>query len=690
MSTDHSFLCRQSEIALDNLLSPLFAWGDRKKLTREPLRSLDRQHGLYDGRAPDGWLGQAQGVLACLAVMNLPVHRLAFIKAMAAQVPDREGQVLQLWKRHPWFMAAVRVKSRGEANRVTLELIGSPLATWPAQEPWGNLDVWSATLHRLVLRPEQVILVTLWRGLAAWHTYGPIVSLESLGTPDLEYLASCAGIPPQRKVPALAKGLPVFQGSLAQQMTTHPIPFLLLLLWSNVPEVRCPAGTVRHLLEVYRLPPGVTANQKSFWDPLLAPIDPAYDWTASGEVIALDVQDQSPWNNPSLVMNPREGLAFLEATTPQGLERGRQIMSRGGFQQLERTIDVHQSTMFIAQEIFAFPTLRDAWADMVRPTGGEAPEQSDEVQAMNKVMEALANAHNKGLPLDLQAIARQCQVPLAMVEQLYPQIRHLFPAPHMAANPNLPPPEAIHQLHDPTLPQAPGYLCCLPAGDLPAEVAATPVMALWKLLISQAALEGGLIPITPAGYLKPVVLQGIWQQLDQLVPPYRPEVPPKKQIDWPWLDVWVSMFKHHNLFRVDATGFRLSGQAKDLVSDDRAAWRCFLELSLYQRPPQTYAHGISLMPGAVNTINCMLYALRRQAMANAGQPVSFDFLGDIWLDLQPESIQAQLRLDPHSALLGHLQASLALGHYSLASLGLAHAIEGGLQVTPLFFQVFTS
>ncbi|MDA3949611.1 MAG: hypothetical protein PF508_10315, partial [Spirochaeta sp.] len=244
--------CKRSAARTDDIVPALVTYADRKRLLTGVLPELEALDGEYAGseRLPREWKENAATMLALLPVVTVPRRVAGAVRSTGDHLTKSNLDLMRVWRRVPWAFVAFETVETAEHDIVLISPIGPPPAGWPSDLFWKRLPVFSPRLADLARTGFRSGLVLVFWDGTVFHTYGMILTFHGFDGKDLQFFASSVD-----DADAAGEGIPFLAGvvpgggdgahggetadtaqlPVSDIIRNHPLPFLRLFEWQNVP-----------------------------------------------------------------------------------------------------------------------------------------------------------------------------------------------------------------------------------------------------------------------------------------------------------------------------------------------------------------------------------------------------------------------------------------------------------------------
>ncbi len=555
--------CMRTDRCFNDLLSPAFAYADRKKLTILPFRRFSSLNDRWI-EYPEGWQGQVLGMLAGQALFGSAKKTAAFLRSARDELSPLQIELVKEWGEYPWFFSAFTVREDAGDNFLIISPVGDPPAYSPYYDMWDEIPIYSRTITRLYRQGKTLFISQLWKGKGVFHTYGAILPFTALTPDDIRsftHMVSLNG--DTREMPLI--GINESGNEVSDTIAAQPLEYLQLLPLTEVPDFHGPGGRrMESCASVLPLPEGFDG-----------------EFEEHGEGGRLILEEEGPLSSTSLYLSKPEGLLFLFSWTREGYDRGRTMLLPDLAFPEEPDKQIFVGLEVQADSILDTRERLHALMSLFELASGDNPPDEDEENAIgdiNMIMSRLQNNHNNGIFEDDEAIAEELDVDPETVRDLREHLEAAFK--RMEAASGHPPadrfglsPKAFMNLTSVALPEAEGFLALRSPEDLSEALTArglaedtllkeAPAVRLAAFLLDLAAGPQGLAA-TASGYVSPKVIKLVLQE--EIFPSHGSA--PAREIDWrPFMDI-RKILERSSLLRLEGKSFRAAGKARKLADN---------------------------------------------------------------------------------------------------------------------------
>ncbi len=668
-------LCMQSDRYLNEILTPAFAYADRKKLTMLPFRRFARLNDRWL-EYPEGWEGQVLGMLACQALFGSGKRTSAFLRSARDELTPSQIELVKEWREYPWFFCAFTVKEDAGDNLLIISPAGDPPAYSSYHDMWDEIPVYSRTITNLHRQGKTLFISQLWKGKGVFHTYGAILPFNALTADDIcsfTHMVSLNG--EKREMPLV--GINKSGNEVSDTMAAQPLEYLQLLSLTEAPDLRGPGGQrMESCASVLPLPEGFDR-----------------EFEENGEGGRLILAEEGAISSTSLYLSKSDGLLFLFSWTRAGYDRGRAMLlpdlsfpeepDKQVFVGLEAAAD---SILDTRERLHALMSLFEL------STEDEAPGD------INTIMSRLQDNHNNGILEDDEAIAAELDVDPEMVKELRVQLGAVFErmeasSGHPSADRFGLSPKAYLNLTAVALPDAPGFLALRsPAGlneALTAQGLAedtlrkeAPAVRLAAFLLDLAAGPQG-VAATKSGYVSPKVIKTALQE--NIFP--SPGSVPAREVDWlRFMDI-RKLLEGSSLLRLEGNSFRAAGKARKLAGDPVQLYS-FIIREFFLSCDWTDSRYLPF-PFIRPYAGFLLYALRKLSLEKSGPWVPMGELNKKVMAAMPpsgdsEMLEQYIDMAVSGSFMGSFAIPLGLVEVKSGTYGTVKAARP----SPLFHLIF--
>ena len=647
--------CKRAVRKLDDLIPAIFAYGDRKRLIRRPFEEYQRLDDEWE-RFPEQWEDSVLGMLAADAVCGRPDRCAAFVRSIRDEFSNAELAIAREWRRTPWFWCCFRVVEEVDRSLVLAEPLGAAPRHWPEEREWNELLIYSPTVADNVNRGMSHFLCQLVCFESAFHTYGVILPFRSFDGVDLfafaDYVEACSDQDAGRR--RTLAGIPDSSLCLSDIIADHPLSFLRLFLFAEVPAITGRRGVWRRNASVSALPEGDSVMDPGYWSEVIASTGHHVHSTSFVEgSVALFLDGGSPMYDPSVYLSFSERRIFLYAMHDDAYREGREALLPaiampedsqgrcsmgiltaahailGDIDQLDRLLAVHEPA---AEEADAD---RDD-ADETRPLPSR-----EEAEA---IIERLTYNHNEGIEESNDEVAKAVGVDPGIVAQLRDSLSSILSkntaGPREADRMGLSP-KAFHALTSRPVPAAEGALVLRTTHEFAAFEAAvresifsTPIMRFHRWLLDEVA-GGKSIPATKAGFVKPsVVFQAIDAGVvespaararevlglsadaeDERVEGMAEILKPKREEEARQFHRWRLLLETAKYIGLTGSRFEVTTAGRKSLADPVSAYRYLMETTFSRYSWQELSH-FEVVPRLREQAGVLFYALHRLCGGN--------------------------------------------------------------------------
>lgn len=408
------------------IIGPLFAYAERKRLTQRPFREYhDRAETWED--FPEGWEEMVLGMLAGYAAAGSRKHAAAFCRSQAEQLSHGAAAIAREWRSVPWTHVFLSGMESIGGDLVRAVPLGTRPASWAADAPaWDELLIYSPSLARGAESGASHAFALLWWSGKFFGTYGVVIPFASFDTDDLLFFA--AALLARGSIPAINdEAAPV-----SDHLARHALDALTLFRWQNVPHARGREGDWTRLASVIEMPaddPEISqhAVEEAFWHgvveraggtiPSIATIDGA---------LVVQFGADRPMYEPTLYVVPSQRVAYLSAMNRTAWDRGRAILADVLPFPEQPQSRVSMSMYAISREILDY---RDEPSRLQSILDERAPDNEDEspfTDTLNAVFGRLSTNYNEGRVESDEQIAEALGVPSETVAQLRAELERIL------------------------------------------------------------------------------------------------------------------------------------------------------------------------------------------------------------------------------------------------------------------------
>lgn len=654
---------KQAASTLDRLIQLAFAYDRRKGLSQTWFRRLDRWKDIIK-EVPATWEDVARGSLAALAVWGPGPAAAGFVRAEGDRLPDDELSLARRWRSVPWMMMAFHIIKPLGPGFLQVRPWGSQPAFWPADQPWGDLELYSPNLSTRQETRNHAVVALVWNSPAGWHTWGPILAFPGWGEKDFGYLMSVAREAEKHLPPTPLRGTTPPHFSLTAALTQHAAAAQVLFRWSETPVFEGPLGPVRNLVAFASFE-GVPLDEVTWWEKrarargervgVFNTVEGAVE-VYLGEGAAL----RDPWYTVSL----KDKRIYLGATGEEAYQRGVRFFTGVVDFPDDPIIDTVAAIRLVGDTLWPEP--KDQYAllsEQFQKMADEevlSPERQKALDSLQTIAKRLIDNHNEGIAETVSETALALGVPLDEVEDvahsLQAVLRRQGPQRSLEV-----PPRVLEQLALSRFPRAEGALV---PRDLPVDqvlLEAAPVIQVLRWFASEAALGGGRVPATSSGYLDPKKLTSAKSGLGHLDPSLYSPSYPRREGDWPWFLRHRKVLELAGLISLDKRGFLLTDRARTLLDQPKELYDHLLMVGLFSAQWGSTEENVLKLQASIRSFHgLLLYALGvlSQKEKNKEKWTKSPKLARVWLDYLGKETNASLEILAESGVNGLLVRGL--------------------------------
>ena len=522
--------CKRAVHRLDDLIPAIFAYGQRKRLTKRPFQEYHRLDEEWE-RFPEQWEDNALGMLAAHAVCGRPDRCAAFVRSIGDQFSNADLAIAREWRRTPWFWCCFTILEEIDRSLVRAKPIGEPPRHWPETREWNDLVIYSPTVFDNANRGISNFLCQLVYVEGAFHTYGVILPFSSFDIADLlafaDYVDASfeSGAGRRRTLVGISDPAKPVSDIIAD----HPLSFLRLFSYAEIPTMTGRRGPWRRNASVAALPEGETVREPRYWSDAIASTGhDVHSTSFTEDSAALFLGGGSPMYDPSIYLSFSERRVILYAMNDDGYRDGREALLPVVAMPKDPQVHCSMAIWTAAQAILSNVDELDQLLARHEPAEqgidddiedaevtGPLPTQ-EEAEA---ITERLFYNHNEGIEESIEEVAEAVGVDPEIVVRLRDSFSSILsnatagdrPADRLGLSP-----KAFHDLTSRPIPAAEGALVLRTTHEFAAletevlkSISSTPIMRFHHWLLDELA-GGKSIPATQAGYVKPsVVFQAI-------------------------------------------------------------------------------------------------------------------------------------------------------------------------------------
>jgi hypothetical protein len=522
--------CKRAVRKLDDLIPAIYAYGQRKRLIKRPFEEYHRLDEEW-GRFPEQWEDSVLGMLAADAVCGRPDRCAAFVRSIRDQFTNTDLAIAREWRRTPWFWCCFTVVEEVDRSLLLVEPLGAAPSHWPEEREWDELLIYSPTVSENANRGTSHFLCQLVYVESAFHTYGAILPFRSFDDVDLLAFADYVDASTEqdaRRRRTLA-GIPDPALCVSDIIADHPLSFLRLFSFAEVPTMTGRRGPWRRNASVAVLPEGEAVMEPGYWSDVIASTGHhVHSVSFIEDSAALYLDGGSPMYNPSVYLSFPERRIFLYAMHDDGYREGREALLPVVAMPEDPQGSCSMGALTAAHTILADIDELDRLLAIHAPVGEDEdtdPDNADETgplpsqEEAEGIIERLLYNHNEGIEESNDEVAEAVGVDPVIVARLrdsFPSILAKGTAGDGEADRMGLSPKAFHELTSRPIPSAEGALVLRTAHEFTAleeevreSIFSTPIMRFHRWLLDEMA-GGESIPATKAGYVKPsVVFQAI-------------------------------------------------------------------------------------------------------------------------------------------------------------------------------------
>ncbi len=566
---------RSASRLLDRITPHGFEYALRKRLDRDLLRQFDASS--LTGQEEDHQ-DLIKGMLIGGRVFGSVKQCGAFIRSRGDDLSEDALALARMWRRSPWlYMVADITSQKDESGFFSLSALGGKPAALSEEASWPDFTLYSPALRSVHAQGYTRILALFWNAGDHWQTYGPMIPLPHFrGEGELNFFSAAASSGHKKPI-FIHGGLPE-RPSLSETIAENPLPWLSLMEISGMPRIANPRFTI-----------GMFASYEKSAEALgdVEEIERAAETIAgileaSGYMAELRYLDDNPRLAPAAYIDIELPHRNGDMSAMYLHKKGFFIktIARESYDELVSALDGHISlptepmrsldfTVYL-ETIRRFPELdsldmltREFDAQIQEPDfeddEGNVPEINMSLDTLNAVVGELLDARNNGREADYQEIQKKTGTTTDDINQAMALMERSLEGMGLDEGPgpfDLPP-AAVHSLTTEPLFEAEGMLSLSALGELEESVfAEVPVIRLYTALV-RLAENGGFIPCTPAGYIKPQIVKALADKMPEST--YRGiELQITKEADWYWLSLMRKILTAADILIPEPKGLRLA------------------------------------------------------------------------------------------------------------------------------------
>lgn len=741
--------CKRTVARFNELLEHLFDYARRKGHVDVPFAEYTALAEEWE-QYPEGWEGNVLGMLAAQAVVGNKKRAAAFCRGAEKVLTDSQLAIARRWKRLPWFFAAFRVVEEYGDGLLEIAPFGEPPTTWPQDESWDTLLLYSRTVADIYRHGSSLVLAQLWKGEHAFHTYGVILDLPTMAAEDLFFFADIEehlDVDPG-EVPLLGRNTRT--RTLSDSIARSPLLYLQLLRYAEAPRVTNRNGEQAGFFAAVtalspsggQLPGGDHAagySESELRSRIEATGHSIDEVIVAEDAGAIFPGEGSPMLDAEVYFSGATGRAYLRAASLEAYQRGRQAVAAlwsfpeepaaratlPAFMAARGILDYEDELMQL-QELFGedrgiAPEPEQPEEELEEPDGN-LPSM-DELQS---ILNRLTENANEGRTQSDEEVGVALGLDPAMIAPVRAQVEELLGRQAARAGEAADrfglSPRAFHELTRGGVPAAEGALVlreeqavrqiATSSAELEALLDEAPAYRLAHWLLEKAIAEGG-ISATKAGYVGTKVVKEAFDL--RLIPRYFGEASfvgelelwevPKKESDWPVFEYLRELLEAARLLRYDGKRFVPLDPAPDLLADRLSLYLHLLK-RIFSKFPWDDHPRFEPLPMLRNYAGFLFYAaekLRREAGEDAWVPAAY--LADRFIAAAPPVAAAVAKdeesrgpREPYSmALRGYIASQVQAGFlyrfawpFGLIELQYTERHNLHFRLTPLSGLVFRS
>lgn len=379
--------CARTSRLFDRLENYVFYWTAKKvKLDKEWARYMSERQEII-ARLPSEWPGMAQAQCAFASVFCSGAGNRKFRKAMGAELDIDEIAFCKEAEVRPWRFSLFTVEERlgSDFYRIADQLGGEG----------GILK--SPSVTSLLRSNKKVFFTLLADNGKCLQTYGMVAYFNSIGAQELAYFAD-----------VLDHGS-VEGRSIAHRIAERPLPFLFLFAYADAPVPMHGKDAVRFC-----------ASERYVPDPMRIVLPDEYLENGDDQVLNFRLGGENFFDSQNLYLDLGQKKAVLIAQTRTAYRAAVEFLRPYLELPLDPQLDLSPIISIAAEALVG---AGQPYAEYTaRFTEATSREENPALESINRAFDALMEAYNKGMPIDVEKAAKEYGVPAEVV----PGIRNIL------------------------------------------------------------------------------------------------------------------------------------------------------------------------------------------------------------------------------------------------------------------------
>jgi len=642
--------CKRVSTVFNNILQHIFEYAHRKKMDKEPFETYYQMEDEWKDYPP-AWEDTVLGMIAAVPVTAYPKKVRAFIRSKQDSFTKEEFALVKRWKTHPWFYCAFTVTKDFEGYFLEIKPLGDSPRTWQENDFPETLLLFSRSITDSYRHGKKTFITLLWEGEKAFHTYGVILSFDTINETDILYFTdfirnrNC----PSSECPLKGRQIAII--NVSDTILVHQFSFLKLIKLSSIPEVTTHGKAITNCISIGTVSDIDNIKNEKAWEKAAASAGEEFQGAVfAKKAAAIYIGQGVPMHDVAIYFSYETYHVFLHAFTEEAYQKGREICEQ--FFSFPEKPQIKASMVIISAALSVdaykdeFTQLREYFESInqetdeledteIENTHENVPTKEQSQAIMNRLVEN----HNNGIEENDTQVAEALGVDTEMVTPLREQLLAVFerqektkgkPADRFGLSPR-----AFMELTKGGVPHVEGVLrvrtpeqiqdAAFEKGiGLQMTLALSPAFRFARWLVDKVVTEGSL-PATQAGYVGTKLIQEAYEKhiiptpADRYTKSFTTNdaaakarqndfLLPKKESDWHEFIFLRKLLETCSLLSYNGKRFIPGNKAEEIIKDPAVLYYHLLEI-MFTTYEWDYSHYAETIPYLRSLSGFLFYAI---------------------------------------------------------------------------------